>query len=342
MAKSLKSVLIVFVLSLIIQSCKSDPASSSDVTLKSQNPIQLPKQNYFYSVDFSDESTGWAVGKDGVIYKTSDGGRNWGSQTSGTADDLFKVKFFNAQTGWAAGKNCVLFTSDGGKTWQTKLSNVPFDKFVNICFTDAGTGWIAGSPDGKIYHTSDFGATWVVQRIDTTGRVTALSFANSSTGYAFNNVRGLYRTTDGGQQWNKINTPRFCETVFALDPQFAIAGNNIMPSSLGNDQAGIFISTDGGNSWTSQSIPKAAAVWNVAAVNDQIAFAISGALGSPTGNAADWIKCGALLYTVNGGKDWKVMGNDLSGKSIIDFKIISKSKLCILTLDGQVYFADIP
>ena len=40
--------------------------------------------NALYSVHSVNASTGWAVGASGTIRATSDGGANWGAQTSGT------------------------------------------------------------------------------------------------------------------------------------------------------------------------------------------------------------------------------------------------------------------
>jgi len=41
------------------------------------------------AIYFADSNNGWAVGFEGTILHTSDGGVNWVQQTSGTGDDLW-------------------------------------------------------------------------------------------------------------------------------------------------------------------------------------------------------------------------------------------------------------
>jgi photosystem II stability/assembly factor-like uncharacterized protein len=70
------------------------------------------------AVWFTTPERGWAVGGEGVIISTSDGGRNWRPQTSGVGDDLYDVRFFNETEGWAVGRGgALLHTTDGGRNW---------------------------------------------------------------------------------------------------------------------------------------------------------------------------------------------------------------------------------
>lgn len=70
------------------------------------------------AVWFASPEQGWAVGAEGVIISTNDGGRTWRPQVSGVGDDLFDVKFFDAAEGWAVGSGgTMLHTRDGGRIW---------------------------------------------------------------------------------------------------------------------------------------------------------------------------------------------------------------------------------
>ncbi len=72
-------------------------------------------------VFFLDTGTGWAVGQDGVIIKTTNGGQTWSRQTSGTTSYLNAIHFADANHGWAVGRDGnILSTADGGTTW-TKI-----------------------------------------------------------------------------------------------------------------------------------------------------------------------------------------------------------------------------
>jgi photosystem II stability/assembly factor-like uncharacterized protein len=80
--------------------------------------IQQSPIKYLFSIFFTDENTGYAVGGDFAnpspsIIKTTDGGQNWFIQNS-TANALSDVFFINANVGWAAGFNVILKTTNGG------------------------------------------------------------------------------------------------------------------------------------------------------------------------------------------------------------------------------------
>lgn len=70
------------------------------------------------AVWFATHERGWAVGGEGVIIATADGGRTWRPQASGVGEDLYDVRFFDEVEGWAVGRGGVLLhTRDGGRTW---------------------------------------------------------------------------------------------------------------------------------------------------------------------------------------------------------------------------------
>src|SRR5262245_35152687 len=80
------------------------------------------------AVTFVDADRGWAVGDRGVIWHTSDGGRNWKLQNSGVTCRLEAVQFIDADNGVVVGgwtqpythetHGAALRTRDGGRTWQ--------------------------------------------------------------------------------------------------------------------------------------------------------------------------------------------------------------------------------
>lgn len=70
------------------------------------------------AVWFATRERGWAVGGEGLILATDDGGRTWRPQDSGVAEDLHDVRFFDEREGWAVGRGgAMLHTADGGRTW---------------------------------------------------------------------------------------------------------------------------------------------------------------------------------------------------------------------------------
>lgn len=71
----------------------------------------------------TDGQRGWAVGYDGTIVHTRDGGTSWQDQASGTRASLNSITFTaDGQRGWAVGYGTILHTADGGKSWQEQAS----------------------------------------------------------------------------------------------------------------------------------------------------------------------------------------------------------------------------
>ena len=111
-------------------------------------------------VHFADERLGWAVGDNGTILKTQDGGKNWKQPTRKTEMDIASVRFINPTIGWAVGVNgLILATTDGGITWNTQTGVNA--NLWDVFFVDASHGWVVGE-NGKIYMTKDGGKQWEV------------------------------------------------------------------------------------------------------------------------------------------------------------------------------------
>ena len=126
-----------------------------------QNP--LPQGNRLRSVCFVDSQTGLAVGGNGTILKTTDGGDNWSSQNSGTTEVLMSVYFIDSDIGWAVGGEWVgkiLKTTNGGENWEMQTSSAIWS-LVSIYFSDNQTGWTVG-PLGTIQKTTNGGENWEV------------------------------------------------------------------------------------------------------------------------------------------------------------------------------------
>ena len=109
------------------------------------------------AVWFAGARRGWAVGGEGVILSTVDGGLTWRPQASGVGDDLYDVKFFDEAEGWAVGRGgALLHTRDGGRTWaDTKR---PTTHALERVFLVGRRAWAVG-----------FGGTIVALRVEDGG-----------------------------------------------------------------------------------------------------------------------------------------------------------------------------
>src|SRR5215471_11636596 len=60
-----------------------------------------------HAVQFIDREEGWAVGDEGVVWHTIDGGKNWERQPSGTRASLCGIWFVDPFTGFVVGKESL-------------------------------------------------------------------------------------------------------------------------------------------------------------------------------------------------------------------------------------------
>ena len=78
------------------------------------------------------------------------------------------------------------------------------------------------------------------------GRITSLAFENTTHFIAGSPTGGIWKTTDGGQNWSCLTDNMSNIDVYSL----ALAPNNSNTYFWGSTEGRIFKSTDGGASWT--------------------------------------------------------------------------------------------
>ncbi|MGH7492476.1 MAG: WD40/YVTN/BNR-like repeat-containing protein, partial [bacterium] len=115
-------------------------------------------------VDFIDDMTGWAVGADGTILHSIDGGKTWRHQTSPSTSWLRQVVFLDKNQGWIVGFNgTIMHTNDGGQSWRRQNSGTAF-QLEEASFLNTKEGWVVGwelsqsnTPMGIVLHTLNGG-----------------------------------------------------------------------------------------------------------------------------------------------------------------------------------------
>jgi Caspase domain/Photosynthesis system II assembly factor YCF48 len=105
------------------------------------------------SVAVSDDGrSAWAVGYNGVILHTTDGGNTWRQQSSGTKVDLYGVAVSDdGRFAWAVGSGgVILHTTDGGNAWRQQSSGMTRVRLHGVAVSEQGrSAWAVGG-DGTI------------------------------------------------------------------------------------------------------------------------------------------------------------------------------------------------
>ncbi|NUN07772.1 MAG: T9SS type A sorting domain-containing protein [Ignavibacteriaceae bacterium] len=216
---------------------------------------------------FVNASTGWMVGNEGAIYKTSDGGNTWALQNSGVTKDLNKVFFVNDNTGWVGSiSGSVLKTTDGGATWtETIFGNVrPFVTFSLmdiLYFTDENTGFISAGALRNIYlfKTTDGGSNWAVvdSLVSTVDRRWYDMSFTGAQGMVVGNRNNIQKISkNSGQTWTLAGTINdgffgMQRSVHWLDLQTVVTMGE--GQEFGGIPTPIYKSVDTGKTWTKVS-----------------------------------------------------------------------------------------
>ncbi len=207
---------------ILISSNDGEDWTQSDV------PVQL----LLTAVTFPSLEQGWAVGHEGVILHTGDGGKSWQLQYANPyqklSDDqlnelsdeafaklpqagspLLDIWFQNNEVGYAVGAyGMFLCTTDGGKLWKdcAPLIDNPDGWHLNAFIAaDSGTFYIAGER-GTLFRSEDSGASW--QRLTSPYNGSyfgGLVGGTSSEVYLFGLQGNIYYSEDKGETFQKIS-----------------------------------------------------------------------------------------------------------------------------------------
>ncbi len=168
---------------------------------------------FFYSVSFSQglnsiASTNGvnviAVGDNGNIMRSSNGGTTWSKNT--VAGYNFKYVAAYDTTVWLA--------SDNGKILRTKSGQFPYNIFnvsvsgmYSVCAVDNMTAFVCGD-NSEVYRTTNGGTNWELRNsgISVSTRLNSVSFKDSQNGVIAGNSGLVYITSNGGSTWTLQTT----------------------------------------------------------------------------------------------------------------------------------------
>lgn len=230
-------------------------------------PLNAPGLGRLNAIAFhpTDENIIYVGAPAGGLWKTTDGGQLWSSNTDGlptlgvssiivdySNPDILYIGTGDRDAGDAPGLG-VMKSIDGGTTWNSAnngMGNVTVGKML-IHPLHPLTLFAATS--GGVYKTTDGGSTWVYSS-PSAGDFKDLVFKPGDPEVIYAVSGGtLFKSSDGAATWNVLNNGlpggyRGCIGVTPANPE-------IVYLLLGNSDSfrGMYLSTDGGASFTEQS-----------------------------------------------------------------------------------------
>ncbi|EZQ18709.1 glycosyl hydrolase [Halopseudomonas bauzanensis] len=122
----------------------------------------VPVQSDLVAVDMVSEDKGWAVGHDGVILFTKDGGINWSKQLDGRMAAEQFTHYYRELAG-----NGDVEAGTALELTELNYRDGPGLPYLDVWFRDESEGFVVGA-FGNIAYTNDSGATWtpLTHRID--------------------------------------------------------------------------------------------------------------------------------------------------------------------------------
>ena len=215
----------------------SDQLGAADVEMQPGNPSVL------FACMWRGERKPWTIisgGREGGIYKSTDGGDTWNKLAGGLPNELF------------GRANVAISASKPNRIYAL----------------------IEAKPGGGLYRSEDAGATWKL--INGQGSIITRPFYYDTLGVdpndsdvVFVGDENWFRSSDGGAHFQRANAPHGDHHDIWINPknsQFMIQSND----------GGANVSLDGGRTWSTQENQPTAEIYQVA-VDNQYPYRVYGA-----------------------------------------------------------------
>lgn len=254
----------------------------------------------------------------GVILHTVDGGWHWTRLQNLPLPSLRSVKFFDQGRGLVVGARSALFpdsiycTTDRGKKWtridgrEGPYSDVfgpdgqeDLDEEIAVNFASPESGVIV-SQWGLVRAIEGRDVQWA-SRIDVheirnrngdLARLRRIKFSGSKAGWAVGDAGLVYRTSDGGRNWDDLSERLPLPAYFRESVDYsAIAAQGVKAWITGSPGSAIYYSPDNGISWNTQTTRQSLPLRALSFIDDQHGWAVG--------------EFGTILATDDGGETWR-------------------------------------
>lgn len=253
------------------------------------------------AVSFPNSQAGWAVGHDGVILATRDGGLTWVRQFDGRQGDKQMLEAAQAQLARLpasragtpeAPSNERMMLEDAVAGSQAAVDAGPSRPLLAVRFANERVGLAAGS-FGQLFSTEDGGQHWryIGDRLDNPEglHLNAITLGADGRLYVAAEAGAIFSSTDMGRSWTRSNLGYKGHLYGVL----ALPGEVLVAYGFNGH---LFRSTDRGQAWKPIASPTAKSI-------------VAGT--SANGPALLLDEGGQLLRTTDQGESWTPVGERL-------------------------------
>lgn len=220
-----------------------------------QNWQQLtgPSSVMLTALHFADAARGWAVGHDGVILATTDGGRHWQRQFDGNSANtamLAAAQHEKAAAEAATPRNeeRIAQADDLLASAEDAIKAGPSRPLLAVRFADTRRGFAVGS-FGQLFETDNGGAEWryIGNRLPNPEGLHLNGIALKGQAlYIAAELGVVFISTDGGASWRRTETG-YTGHLYGVLPLTAADGHEQLLAY--GFKGHLFRSNDQGNHW---------------------------------------------------------------------------------------------
>ncbi|MDE3057560.1 MAG: T9SS type A sorting domain-containing protein [Bacteroidota bacterium] len=191
-----------------------------------------------------------AVGDNGLIQYTTDGGNMWLYSGTNNHDDYNNVALKNNKL-WVIGGSynypAILTNNVDSLSWLWNVQKTYFtlSSLNAISFADDSLGWLSGD-DGALFRTTNGGLSWNPLNLFSINFISSCTPSSNSLFLGGDNGE-LVVTKDAGATWRVLTFAKY-EGVTQI--QFPTNQKGWLVLSSGSYGGAVYFTTDGGSTWS--------------------------------------------------------------------------------------------
>ncbi len=252
-------------------------------------------QKLINSIAIIDNSIIISTGASG-IFRSTNNGISWDYIPPFDINISFYTFASDNQKNLFAGtSNGVYLSTDRGLNWIQKSKGLPIASVFSLFKSSKGILYAGLFPAKGVFKSTDNGENWFPAS-ENIPNANVYEFAEHPDGTLYIGTNeGIYKSTNQGNSWHKINTG------FKGSAVLTIQTNGVIYAGTSDD--GIYISSDGGTTWFRSQIDeekKGISVYSIAiAPNDVIYAGTSEGIYKSLNNGISWEPSNKMLNAFN-------------------------------------------